>query len=69
VKRYEVIQKLKDGGTIIYSQGFTSDSFFAKSGETVNVGTTLWLLENDMVNERESKTAHGMSYLTWKARM
>ena len=36
------------------------------SGETVNIGTTLWLIQNGMVDERKSETAHGMSYLTWK---
>ena len=68
MKRQDVIQKLKDGGTIIYSRGYDSSSFFAESCETVNIGTTLWLLKNNMVDARKSETAHGMSYLTWKPR-
>jgi hypothetical protein len=66
VKRQEVIEKLKAGGTILYSRGFNTDSFFSGGGGAVDIRTTLWLLRNGLVNEKKSETAHGMSYLTWK---
>ncbi len=69
MKRADVIEELKSGGQIIYSQGYDSTAFFAgtkATGETVNIMTALWLIKQKLVNIRESKTASGLSYLTWK---
>jgi len=65
MKRQAVIDKLKDGGEIIYSRGFTSSAHFY-TGETVNIATVLNLQEQGLVETRESEKSYGLYYITWR---
>ena len=66
MKRQEVINKLKAGEELLYSQGLTSSAFFTGSMENVNVITVINLQKEGLVETRESEKSYGLYYITWK---
>ena len=66
MKRSEVIERLKRGDTIIYDSGpRTLGAIFKNDGRSIRYDTVLKLVDEGLVNREYSKTAHGISYITW----
>lgn len=69
MKRIEVIERLKRGDTIIFDSGpRTIGTIFKSDGRSMRYDTVLNLIKGGLVNREYSKTAHGISYITWKER-
>lgn len=67
MKRPEVIERLKRGDTIIFDDGVRTYGAILKSnGRSVRYDTVLKLVDEGLVNREYSKTAHGISYITWR---
>ncbi len=67
MKRIEVIERLKQGDTIIFdSSPRTFGTIFKSNGRSMRYDTVLNLIKEGLVNREYSKTAHGISYITWK---
>lgn len=67
MKRAEVIERLKRGDTIIYDSSVrTFGAEFKSDGSRVRYDTVLKLVDEGLINRQDSKTAHGISYLTWR---
>jgi len=68
MKRIEVIERLKRGDTIVFDSSIREFGVhFTHDRQKIRYDTVLKLLENGLVNREWSKTAHGISYITWKA--
>jgi len=66
MKRAEVIERLKQGDTIIFDSGVrTFGAKFKSDLRSVRYDTVLNLVDEGLANRRYSKTAHGISYITW----
>ena len=69
MKRIEAIERLKQGDTIIFdSDPRTFGTIFKSDGGSIRYDTVLNLIKEGLVNREYSKTACGISYITWKQR-
>lgn len=69
MKRIEVIERLKQGDTIIFDSGQrTFGTIFKSDRRSMRYDTVLNLIKEGLVNREYSKTAYAISYITWKQR-